>query len=215
MYLHRHFKVDANCQGLGTFSINCFHKTDTDFQYGWIKIVNDIPVQIGALVQLEKISEIGRSSNILMYVGIQCKYIDGHVHGVHPPFPVITYLMEYSSRHRGIAPSVVADTVDGIYEPAFVVPINGGSEDYVLKTTALMKNCRFYIPPLQYLLRDGYADMNFENQLNNAIRTDALTKKYLRSTQQQRQRMYTQLLQTLDRNGDNPDLNDFDLLQNL
>ncbi len=57
--------------------------------------------------------------------------------------------------------------------------------------------------------------MNFENQLNNVIRTDALTKKYLRSTQQQRQRMYTQLLQTLDRNGDNPDLNDFDLLQNL
>ena len=79
-----------------------------------------------------------------------------------------------------------------------------------------MLHARFYnIPPLQYLLRDGYSDMNFEDQLDNAIKTDAMTRKYLRSTKPQRKRMYTQLLQTLERNGDNPDLRDFELLQNL
>ena len=68
-------------------------------------------------------------------------------------------------------------------------------------------NCKFYLPPLQYLLRDGYLDMNFENQLNNAIRTDAMTRKwYLLSTKEQKQRMHTKLLENLERNGDNPEL---------
>ena len=97
MYLHRHFKVDANCQGLGTFSVKCFQTNETDFQYGWIKIVDAIPVQICALVQLEMDTPQGLG-NILLYVGLQCKYIDGHVNGVHPPFPVITYSMEYNRR---------------------------------------------------------------------------------------------------------------------
>lgn len=127
MYLHRHFKVDANCQGLGTFSVKCFQTNETDFQYGWIKIVDAIPVQICALVQLEMDTPQGLG-NILLYVGLQCKYIDGHVNGVHPPFPVITYSMEYN-RRGSLVPSVVADTVDGIYEPAFVVPTKGGSKD--------------------------------------------------------------------------------------
>ena len=203
MYLHRHFKVDANCQGLGTFSVKCFQTNETDFQYGWIKIVDAIPVQICALVQLEMDTPQGLG-NILLYVGLQCKYIDGHVNGVHPPFPVITYSMEYN-RRGSLVPSVVADTVDGIFEPAFVVPTKGGSKDFVLQRPALMQKSRFYVPPLQYLLRDGYSDMNFENQLNNAIRTDAMTRKYLRSTKEQKQRMYAQLLETLESNGDNPE----------
>ena len=211
--MHRHFKVDASCQGLGTFSLNCFKATETDFQYGWIKIVDDIPVQICALVQLEYDTHQG-SASILMYVGIQCKYINGHENGVHPPFPVSTYSLEYT-RRRNLTPSIIADTVDGIYEPAFAVPTKGGSKAFILKRPALMLHARFYIPPLQYLLRDGYSDMNFEDQLNNAIKTDAHTRKYLRSTKPQRKRMYTQLLQTLERNGDNPDLRDFELLQNL
>ena len=33
-----------------------------------------------------------------------------HALGVHPPFPVITYSMEYKSRKVSIAPSVVADS---------------------------------------------------------------------------------------------------------
>ncbi len=98
-----------------------------DFQYGWIKNVDAIPVQICALVQLEMDTPQGLG-NILLYVGLQCKYIDGHVNGVHPPFPVITYSMEYN-RRGSLVPSVVADTVDGIYEPAFVVPTKGGSKD--------------------------------------------------------------------------------------
>ena len=57
--------------------------------------------------------------------------------------------------------------------------------------------------------------MNFENQLNNAIRTDATTRKYLRSTKEQKQRMYTKLLETLKRNGDSPEHEDFELLQEL
>jgi hypothetical protein len=112
--------------------------------------------------------------------------------------------MEYN-RRGSLVPSVVADTVDGIYEPAFVVPTKGGSKDFVLQRPALMQRSRFYVPPLQYLLRDGYSDMNFENQLNNAIRTDAMTRKYLRSTKEQKQRMYAQLLETLESNGDNPE----------
>jgi len=213
VYLHRHFKVDANCQGLGTFTINCFQTNENDFQYGWIKIVNDTPVQICALVQLE-LETLEGFGNIFMYVGLQCKYIDGHVNGVHPPFPVITYAIEYT-RRGNLAPSVVADTVDGIYEPGFSVPIRGGSKDYISETPAQMQICKFYMPPLQYLLRDGYADMNFENQLNNAIRTDLMTRKYLRSTKEQKQRMYAKLLETLERNGDNPEQEDFELLQEL
>ena len=114
-----------------------------------------------------------------------------------------------------MAPSVVADTVDGIYEPGFSVPIRGGSKDYISEAPAQMQNCKFFRPPLQYLLRDGYADMNFENQLNNAIRTDLMTRKYLRSTKEQKQRMYAKLLETLERNGDSPEQEDFELLQEL
>ena len=175
--------------------------------------MNDIPVQICALVQLEYDTLQGTAS-ILMYVGIQCKYINGHANGVHPPFPVSTYSMEYTAR-RNLTPSIIADTVDGVYEPAFAVPTKGGSKDFVLKTPALMQRARFYIPPLQYLLRDGYSGMNFEDQLDNAIKTDAMTRKYLRSSKPQRRRMYTELLQTLERNGNNPDLQDFELLHNI
>ena len=56
--------------------------------------------------------------------------------------------------------------------------------------------------PLPPATRSPYG---FENQLNNAIRTDAMTRKYLRSTKEQKQRMYAQLLETLENNGDNPD----------
>jgi len=33
-----------------------------------------------------------------------------------------------------------------------------------------------------------------------------MTRKYLRSSQEQKQRMYTKLLETLEKNGDDPEL---------
>jgi len=42
-----------------------------------------------------------------------------------------------------------------------------------------------------------------------------MTRKYLRSTKEQKQRMYAKLLETLERNGDNPEQEDFELLQEL
>jgi len=170
-------------------------------------------LQIAALIQLENTA---KRTTVLMYVGIKCSYTDGSKRGVHPPFPVIVYDFIYTEQsRRNRVPSLVSDTVDGVFEPAFVVPTSGGSSGFIMKTPAEMRRISFYVPPLQYLLRDGYANMNFEEQLHSAIRTDEITRRYLRSNEIQRHHMYNGLLQSLQRNGNNPDLEDNELLENI
>jgi hypothetical protein len=151
--------------------------------------------------------------SILMWVGLVCIYDEGLCNGINPPFPVIKYAFEYIDRTRRKKLCIMADLVDRIHEPAFVVPTKGGSEDFFLQDLQLMSMVTFYIPPYQFLLRDGYGDMDFEEQLVSCIRTDKRTRKYIRSTPSVRKGMYDELIETLNQNGDNPLMDDFDLLQ--
>lgn len=176
----------------------------------WIKIEDNIPVQLCALVELTN-TTTGLST--LMWVGLVCKYDEGVCNGVNPPFPVIKYAYEYLDRTRRKRLCIMADLVDRIHEPAFVVPTNGGSENYFLVHMQLMSMATFYVPPYQFLLRDGYGNMDFEEQVVSSIRTDKRTRKYIRSTPIGRKKMYEELIETLRENGDNPLMDDFDLLQ--
>ena len=70
-----------------------------------------------------------------------------------------------------------------------------------------MPKARFYAPPLQFLCRDGYGDMDSqEQQLHNTVRTDKRTREYLRKSVKGREDMYLDLTKTLlQQNGENAD----------
>ena len=109
----------------------------------------------------------------------------------------------------------MADRVDRIDEPAFVVPTSGGSDDFVLRDEKLMSQVTFYIPPLQFLLRDGYGNMDFVDHLLTSVRTDKMTRKFIKSSPPQRKDMYQKLIETLRQNSDRPYQEDYDLLQEM
>ena len=73
------------------------------------------------------------------------------------------------------------DKVDGIFEPAFVVPANISEDGYIFSGTQAkteMQKAIFYAPPLQFLCRDGYGNMDFQEQLlKNTVRTDTCVLK--------------------------------------
>ena len=153
----------------------------------------------------------------LLFSGILGTYVDGKQDSVLPPFPVIQYNMIYLRGHGNTKqPALIADVVDSIFEPAFVVPVEVDSRHYILKTPQLMSKVQFLVLPMQYLLRDGYGSMDFTEQLHNtSIRTDKDTQKCLRETKEGRKSMYAKLLDTLRSNDIEEDFEDFELLQNL
>ena len=155
--------------------------------------------------------------NVFLFSGILGTYVDGKQDSVLPPFPVIQYNMIYLRGHGNTKqPALIADVVDSIFEPAFVVPVEIDSRHYILKTPQLMSKLHFLVLPMQYLLRDGYGSMDFTEQLHNtSIRTDKDTRKYLRETKEGRKSMYAKLLDTLRSNDIEEDFEDFELLQNL
>ncbi len=53
---------------------------------------------------------------------------------------------------------------------------------------------------MQFLLRDGYASMDFTRQLNTALQTDEKTNEFLRETKEGKKAMYDALIKTLNRN---------------
>jgi hypothetical protein len=92
------------------------------------------------------------------------------------------------------------DKVDGIFEPAFVVPANISADGYIFsgpQAKTEMQKAIFYAPPLQFLCRDGYGNMDFQEQLLNTVRTDKRTRAYLRKNAQEREQMYLQLQTSL------------------
>jgi hypothetical protein len=50
----------------------------------------------------------------------------------------------------------VADVVDEIAEPSFVVLVNVWPGDFILKDVKRMLDVNFLILPMEFLLRDGY-----------------------------------------------------------
>ena len=64
-----------------------------------------------------------------------------------------------------------------------------------------MLKARFYAPPLPFLCRDGYGNMDFQEQLHTTVRTDKRTRAYLRKSVKAREEMYLDLLKTLQQNG--------------
>jgi len=197
MYLHKHFKLDASCYGIPLCLLNCYSRTpgSTDFRFDWVKIQDDIPVQLCALVRLQF-----KSKPLFLYLGLECVYINDTKNVVPAPFPTLTYRFTYNGQRKH--PKLLLDKVDGIFEPAFVVPVNILSEGYLFSNARKdMLTAKFYAPPLQFLCRDGYGNMDFEDQLHNTVRKDDFTRAYLRKGEGGRERMYLDLLETLKRNG--------------
>ena len=79
-------------------------------------------------------------------------------------------------------PASVADALDEIAEPSFVVPINVQPGDFILKDAKKMLDVKFLILPMEFLLRDGYEDMDFTTQLNTALQTDKKLNNFLQET---------------------------------
>jgi len=53
---------------------------------------------------------------------------------------------------------------------------------------------------MQFLLRDGYASMDFTTQLNTALQKDKRTNDFLKANKAERKAMYTDLINTLEKN---------------
>ena len=122
--MHKSFRIlPPKTSGLPVHSIQCYFKSKSEFQYDWIKAYDDLPVQICALIEIT--FKNLNNTTIFMFVGITCKYIDGKKGGVSPPFPMIGYNMIFL-QGKGCTryPALVADVVDEIAEPSFVVPVN-------------------------------------------------------------------------------------------
>jgi hypothetical protein len=199
--------------GISSHYLNSYYNSSKDFQFDWIKIDDNLPVQLGALIQLS----IGTQKNIFMFSGVLCEYVDGKNRGVLPPFPMIKYNMIYmKGMGRSLCPAVIAQVVDDILEPAFVVPVNGGCREFLSKNTQIMAEARFLILPMQFLMRDGYTSMDFTKQLNlSSIRTDDKTRQFLQEDKYGKKAMYADLIKTLRYNGNTKHKNDDIILQDL
>jgi hypothetical protein len=55
--------------------------------------------------------------------------------------------------------------------------------------------------PIQFLLRDGFDDMNFEDGHFETIKNDRFSMKYLNANKQGRENLYSKLLDTLKANS--------------
>ena len=135
--------------------------------------------------------------------------------GVSPPFPMIQYDMIYTSKGQGRQSALIAQVVDDILEPSFVVPVNGGSRDFIRKYANDMVSLKFLVLPMQFLLRDGYASMDFTAQVNTAISRDRRSRSFLIADKLGRRAMYTNLIQTLRTNGNTDHIDDSVILQDL
>ena len=166
-----------------------------------MKIEDNIPVQLCALVRLQF-----QQKPLYLYFGLECTYTDDSRHHVPPPFPAIKYVTTYNGRRK--TQKLRLDKVDGIFEPAFVVPANISADGYIFsgpQAKTEMQKAIFYAPPLQFLCRDGYGNMDFQEQLLNTVRTDKRTRAYLRKNAQEREQMYLQLQTSLQKNGQQSD----------
>ena len=56
-----------------------------------------------------------------------------------------------------------------------------------------------------FLCRDGYGNMDFQEQLLTTVRTDKRTREYLRKNAQGREQIYLQLQTSLQKNGQQSD----------
>ena len=201
MYMHKSFRViPLKATGIPPHYLHSFYNASADFQLDWIKIDDNQPVQLCALIELC----FPNLEKIFLFSGILGSYVPGIIHGVSPPFPTIKYEMVHlEGKGRFLYPALIADVVDYILEPSYVVSVNGGTYDFILKDTRAMTQARFLVVPMQYLLRDGYASMNFTEQLQStAIHTDSTTRRFLNETKPGRKVMYNELIKTLQRNGD-------------
>jgi hypothetical protein len=209
MFMHKSFRVlPPKTSGLPRHSFQCYYKSKSDFQYDWIKAYDNLPVQICALIEIK--FRKPESTTIFMFVGITCNYIDGKKGGVSPPFPMIGYNMIYL-QGKGYTkyPALVADIVDEIAEPSFVVPANVRPGDFILKDVKRMLDVNFLILPMEFLLRDGYEGMDFTTQLNNtALQADKKTKNFLEATKNGKKALYNGLISSLRINGDYEHVND-------
>ena len=214
MYMHKSFRVHPpKATGIPPHYLHSYYNTSADFQFDWIKIDENQPVQLCALIELC----FPNLEKIFLFSGILGSYVSGIIHGVSPPFPTIQYKLEYlKGKGRILYPALIADKVDNILEPSFVVSVNGGTCDFVLKDSRAMSQARFLVVPMQYLLRDGYASMSFTDQLqNSAIHTDSTTRRFLSETKSGRKVMYNELIKSLQRNGDTEYTDDTIILQDL
>ena len=214
MYMHKSFRVNPpKATGIPTHYMHSFYNTSADFQFDWIKIDDNRPVQLCALIELC----FPERETIFLFSGILGSYVTGIIHGVSPPFPTIKYeMVNLQGKGRTLYPGLIADVVDYILEPSFVVSVNGGTCDFILKDSRALSQARFFVVPMQYLLRDGYASMNFTDQLDNtAIHTDSTTRRFLKESKQGRKGMYNELIKSLQRNGDTEYTNDTIILQEL
>jgi len=199
IYLHKHFKLDASCYGIPLCLLNCYTRTpgSSQFRFDWVKIEDNIPVQLCALVRLQF-----KSKPLFLYLGLECTYTDDTRNQVPPPFPALKYLATYNGGRK--ITKIRMDKVDGIFEPAFVVPANISEDGYIFSfanAKTEMSKARFYAPPLQFLCRDGYGNMDFQEQLHTTVRTDKRTRAYLSKSVKGREEMYQNLLKTLQQNG--------------
>jgi len=213
MYLHKQFRVfPPTSSGISRHFLRCYHKNRDDFQFDWIKTNDDIPLQLYALIELS----VGPKQKIFMFSGFLGKYINGRNIGVSPPFPVIQYEMIYlPGKGRVQYPELVAQVLDDILEPSFVVPINVGSSDFIVNDVKDMVFVKFHVLSMQFLMRDGYASMDFTAQLNTAISKDRTTCAFLKEDNLGRKAMYAKLIETLRMNGDTDLVDDSLILQDL
>lgn len=218
MYLHKFFKFDASCYGFPlTYIYSVLNENET-CRFDWVKVADNIPLQLCALVQIEEKCEGGTTKSYLCYVGTLCEYVDGCKHQVEPPFPVVRYKTT-QNQLRVHSPDYQTGFVDDIYEPSCVIPVRGGSDDFILKDVQLMRKASFYVVPLQYLCRDSHNTMDLHlapgNKSLSTVRTDRETRGYLRRNAAGRKQLYADLLESLRLNEDTDDAEDFHLLRQL
>ena len=112
-------------------------------------------------------------------------------------------------------PALIAQVVDDILEPSFVVPVKGGTRDFIRKYANDMISLKFLVLPMQFLLRDGYASMDFTAELYTAISRDRTSRAFLTADKLGRRAMYSKLIETLRKNGNTDHIDDSVILQDL
>ena len=199
MFFHKHIRLISDYKTNGIpHSYICCDSSINRLRHDWIIDVEENPIHICAILSLY--NTLNGVSKIV-YIGCETTNLHkAHItnRGIDSPFPVVHYHRARSPISHKTELVFRANMVDNIMQPAFIIPIrrNDPTENLFEK--------RFFNVPFEFLMRDGFDDMNFEKNIETAVSTDAHARKYLNSDKETRKKLYQILLNSLQKNSNVP-----------
>ena len=199
MFFHKHIRLISDYKTNGIpHSYICCDSSINRLRHDWIIDVEENPIHICAILSLH--NTLNGVSKIV-YIGCETTNLHkAHItnRGIDSPFPVVHYHRARSPISHKTELVFRANMVDNIMQPAFIIPIrrNDPTENLFEK--------RFFNVPFEFLMRDGFEDMNFEKNIETAVSTDAHARKYLNSDKETRKKLYQILLNSLQKNSNVP-----------